>query len=118
MNTLIIGAVYSVCAMVASASHAATFSVTNTSDSGAGSLRQAINDANAAAGFDIIEFNIAGAGVRTIFQNTPLPTLLESTFVDGSTQPGFAGTPLIEIAGDLAGVGAVGRGTRLIFSSG
>lgn len=108
MNTLIIGGVYSVCAMVASASHAATFSVTNTSDSGAGSLRQAINDANAAAGFDIIEFNIAGAGVRTIFPNTPLPTLLESTFVDGSTQPGFAGTPLIEIAGDLAGVGAVG----------
>lgn len=35
----------------------ATFQVTNTNDSGAGSLRQAILDANAAAGADIIEFS-------------------------------------------------------------
>jgi hypothetical protein len=35
----------------------ATFSVTNTNDSGAGSLRQAILDANAAAGADTIEFS-------------------------------------------------------------
>jgi hypothetical protein len=34
----------------------ATFSVTNTSDNGAGSLRQAINDANNAVGADIINF--------------------------------------------------------------
>ncbi|MFM6190443.1 MAG: DUF4347 domain-containing protein [Planktothrix sp.] len=34
----------------------ATFSVTNTNDSGAGSLRQAILDANAAAGADTINF--------------------------------------------------------------
>lgn len=41
---------------------AATFTVTNTNDSGAGSLRQAIDDANSAgAGPHNIEFNIAGA---------------------------------------------------------
>jgi hypothetical protein len=42
----------------------ATFSVTNTADSGAGSLRQAILNANAAAnsgGPDIITFTIPGA---------------------------------------------------------
>ena len=37
----------------------ATYTVTNTNDSGAGSLRQAILDANANAGVDTIEFNIA-----------------------------------------------------------
>ena len=36
----------------------ATFSVTNTNDSGAGSLRQAIIDANASPGTDTIAFNI------------------------------------------------------------
>lgn len=34
---------------------ASTFTVTNTNDSGAGSLRQAILNANAAAGADIID---------------------------------------------------------------
>jgi hypothetical protein len=36
---------------------AATFPVTNTNDSGAGSLRQAILDANAMAGADTINFD-------------------------------------------------------------
>jgi hypothetical protein len=38
----------------------ATFTVTNTNDSGAGSLRQAILDANAAAGEDTITFSTSG----------------------------------------------------------
>ncbi|NQU17682.1 MAG: hypothetical protein HQ564_06400 [Candidatus Saganbacteria bacterium] len=37
---------------------AATYTVTNTNDSGAGSLRQAINDAVANIGADTVEFNI------------------------------------------------------------
>lgn len=37
---------------------AATFTVTSTNDSGAGSLRQIITDANAAAGADAIQFQI------------------------------------------------------------
>lgn len=41
-----------------SVSKAATFTVTNTTDSGAGSLRQAILDANAAASDDTINFSI------------------------------------------------------------
>ena len=51
----------------ASASLSATvFTVTNTADTGAGSLRQALTDANAAAGPHTINFSIAGAGVHTI----------------------------------------------------
>src|SRR4029453_12764126 len=45
---------------------AATFNVTSTNDTGAGSLRQAIIDANSAGGADTIAFNIAGSGVHTI----------------------------------------------------
>ena len=48
------------------AAGADTFTVTNTADSGAGSLRKAIDDANALAGLDTIEFDIPGAGVHTI----------------------------------------------------
>ena len=55
----------------------ATFTVTNTNDSGAGSLRQAILDANAQAGTDTISFNIPGGGVHTIAPATPLPTITD-----------------------------------------
>src|SRR5262245_56957064 len=51
---------------VAASATATTYTVTNTADSGAGSLRQAITDANTAAGTDTIAFNIPGSGVHTI----------------------------------------------------
>ena len=51
--------------------YAATFTVTNLNDSGAGSLRQAIIDANAAAGADIITFSVSG----TIPLASTLPTI-------------------------------------------
>ncbi|HEX7773202.1 MAG TPA: hypothetical protein VF435_12325 [Pyrinomonadaceae bacterium] len=45
--------------------HAATtFVVTNANDSGPGSLRQAILDANANPGADVINFNITGPSLR------------------------------------------------------
>jgi len=72
---------------------AATFTVTNTSDAGAGSFRQAIIDANGAAGADTIAFNVSGAGcdgsgLCTIVPATGLPTLTGTVLVDGYTQPG------------------------------
>ncbi len=67
---------------------AATFTVTNTNDSGAGSLRQAIIDANAAAGLDSIAFAISGSGVRTILPASPLPPITSPVVIDGYTQPG------------------------------
>jgi hypothetical protein len=67
---------------------AATFTVTNTNDSGAGSLRQAIIDANANAGADTIAFNIPGSGVHTIQPLTDYAAFAESVTIDGYTQPG------------------------------
>ncbi|MEG3876045.1 DUF4347 domain-containing protein, partial [Microcoleus sp. herbarium7] len=84
----------------------ATFTVTNTNDAGPGSLRQAITDANAAvAPPHNINFAIPGAGVQTIAPLSILPNINVPTIINGATQPGFAGTPLIEING--AGAGAV-----------
>jgi hypothetical protein len=84
--------------------------VTNTNDSGAGSLRQAILDVNAQAGPQPvgIHFNITGAGVQTISPTTPLPSLAQPTILDGATQPGYTGTPLIELNGSNAGAAATG----------
>jgi parallel beta-helix repeat protein len=86
----------------------ATFSVTNTNDRGSGSLRQAILNANAHAGRDTIAFNIPGTGVHTIALNAALPTITDAVVINGTTQPGFAGQPLIELDGAGAGTGADG----------
>lgn len=76
--------------------------VTSNADSGAGSLRQAIIDANAAAGLDTIAFSI-GVGPTQIDPLTTLPVIAEPVIIDGSTQPGFSGTPLITISGGNVG---------------
>lgn len=80
-----------------------TFSVLNTADSGAGSLRQAILDANANPGADLIRFNIGGSGVQSISPLSALPTITSPVTLDATTQPGYAGTPLIELNGASAG---------------
>jgi hypothetical protein len=74
--------------------------VTNTSDSGAGSLRQAITSANSASGPVTIDFDIPGAGVQTIFLSSTLPAITNPTIIDGTSQPGYAGSPLIALNGD------------------
>lgn len=69
-----------------------TYTVTSTSDSGAGSLRQAILDANleptTPSAPHLIQFNINGGGVHTIQLLSDLPTITNPTIIDGSTQPG------------------------------
>ncbi|MBN2415726.1 VCBS repeat-containing protein, partial [bacterium] len=82
--------------------------VTNTSDSGAGSLRQAILDANANIGTDFIQFNIAGSAPFTIQPSSALPTITGPVTIDGTTQSGYSDVPLIEIEGTNAGSGAHG----------
>lgn len=81
----------------------ATFTVTNINDAGAGSLRDAITQANAAAGLDNIHFAIGGAGVKTIALASTLPGISSPVVLDGTTQ-GASSTPLIELNG--AGAGA------------
>jgi hypothetical protein len=100
-------------------STAATFTVTNTNDSGPGSLRQAILDANANAGLDTVVFAI-GSGPQTIAPLSALPTISDPVVIDGRTQPGYAGTPLIELSGASAGAGVdgldVAAGNSTIFA--
>lgn len=62
--------------------------VTNTNDSGPGSLRQALIDANAAADLNTIRFNIAGACPRTITLASLLPDIVHPVAIDGYSQPG------------------------------
>jgi CSLREA domain-containing protein len=87
------------------------------------SLREAINAANANAGSDTIAFDIplnatremtathllkgydldrAGRpeAAQTIFLETLLPPITDPVVIDGTTQPGFAGEPIIELNGD------------------
>jgi parallel beta-helix repeat protein len=74
-----------------------TIVVTNTNDSGEGSLRWAIEQANNTPGLDTIVFNIPGSGLHTISRLTAFPSLTDSIIIDGTTQPGYAGQPLIEL---------------------
>ena len=60
------------------------FAVTNTNDSGTGSFRQAIMDANSMGG-GTIQFNIPGTGVHTISPLSALPTITQSVVIDGYT---------------------------------
>ncbi len=82
------------------------FVVTNSSDSGAGSLRQALTDSNATANIGTspnqIQFAI-GSGAQLIALASSLPALTQPVIVDGWSQPGFNGAPLIEINGNGAG---------------
>src|SRR5207248_6744963 len=75
---------------------AATFTVTNTNDSGAGSLRQAMLSVNATAGGPhTISFNIPGAGPHVIQPSTSLPTMTRAVVIDGYTQPSASRNALV-----------------------
>ncbi len=80
----------------------ATFTVANLIDAGAGSLRQAILDANATHGADLIEFSVAGTIQLT---SGALPAVSDEIDIDGTSAPGFAGAPVIEI--DHNGFGGI-----------
>ena len=101
-----------------------TFTVTNTNDSGSGSLRQAILETNANPGLDVIAFNISGRSrdSYTIQPTSPLPQVTDPVIIDGYTQPGAApatddtsATLIIELDGIKAGEGSV---SGLIITAG
>ncbi len=87
----------------------ATFTVTNTNDSGAGSLRQAILSHNATAGGNTINFNISGSPPFTINFLSSLPTITTNgLLIDATTQPGFAGVPNVVLNSNGASNGPEG----------
>ncbi|HVF09587.1 MAG TPA: SwmB domain-containing protein [Abditibacteriaceae bacterium] len=67
---------------------AVAITVRNTNDNGIGSLRAAINYANATAAADRIVFAIPGSGLQTITLNTGLPAITAPVTINGYTQPG------------------------------
>jgi hypothetical protein len=87
----------------AASADAATFTVTNELDSGAGSLRQAIVDANTTGGRDEIVFSIPNLGNPNWRHVIPLASdldpITEEVEIDGYTQPGsveaVTGTPAL-----------------------
>jgi hypothetical protein len=64
--------------------HAATYTVSNTNDAGAGSLRQALIDANGNPGVDIIQIDPSINGSIVTIGST-LPALTENVVLDGPT---------------------------------
>jgi titin len=99
---------------------AAEYQVNVTDDSDDGScsaahcsLREAINAANAHAGFDLIKFDIGGGGAQTISPTSALPEITDAVAINGTTQPGYSGSPLIELDGTNAPVGANGLTVRV-----
>ncbi len=72
----------------------ATFTVSNLSDSGAGSLRQAIVGTDESVGISTIDFNVAGT-IR--IGSTSLPPLTNPVVIDGSTAPDFTGAPVVTV---------------------
>ena len=93
----------------------ATYTVTNTNNSGAGSLRQAITDANTHAGADAINFNITGTGSHTITLSSALPAISGQVTIDATTDDSFAANgnrPAIILNGNnLSADGLVLSGT-------
>jgi len=71
-------------------------------------LRAALEEANAEPGKDTIAFNLAEEGPYLIQPETPLPVITDPVVIDGTTQPGYNGMPLIVIDGALAGENANG----------
>lgn len=75
------------------------------------SLRAAIEEANSPIGgerivFNVLAadalFNLSGNNEFTIQPASPLPPLAQTVAIDGATQPGYVGQPLIELDGSLS----------------
>jgi len=85
---------------------AATFTVTSNADSGGGTLRQAIIDANANAGADTIDFNLTNF---TIAPLTAFPSIDEALTISGPTA---SGNPTVVLDGTGAGLATDGLAIR------
>ncbi len=87
-----------------------TITVSTAADAGVGSLRDAITQVNSAASSSVttIDFSIGTGGLQTIALQSALPKISFPVAIDGTSQPGAATTPRIELNGSAAGGGIVG----------
>jgi trimeric autotransporter adhesin len=84
------GTRYDIGAYESTVNDASVLVVTSSNDSGAGSLRAALESANASPGLQKIHFNIPGICPRLVSLQSPLPDIVDSVEIDGFTQPGSA----------------------------
>jgi parallel beta-helix repeat protein len=91
--------------------------VSNTSDSGAGSLRQAVEDANLSPGHDLIAFAIDDAlqvNGRYLIESAGLNVSSAMITIDGTTQYDFINAPIVELRDEL---GDSATGITLTFEA-
>ena len=62
-------------------------------------LRAAIQEANSDEDHTAIEFDIGDGGAKRILVGSSLPRIRQPANIDATTQPGFAGSPLIRLRG-------------------
>jgi len=82
----------------------ATFTVTSaldpTSGELSGTLRYVIDELNQSTdSTNTITFSIASGPQTITVQGSPLPAIIKPVLIDGTTQPGYSGKPLIQIDG-------------------
>jgi hypothetical protein len=100
----------------------ATYTVNDASDNNSScpsancTLRGAIGAANLNPG-STIAFDIPGAGVHTISPGSQLPIVVNAVTIDGTTQPGYSGSPLIEIKGNNFQAGQAIDGLKIRASN-
>ena len=99
--------------------HGDTFTVTNMADSGLGSLRLAITDANANPGPDTINFQIIGTAPFTINLLSALPAVTDPVTIDATAQLEWTNseTPVVELNGASAGSSSVGLQLNSAFNT-
>lgn len=71
-------------------------------------LRAAIMESNAASDANAILFSFPGSGPYVISPHFEMPVVANPVTIDGTTQPGFAGVPLVVLSGSQAGAGTRG----------
>jgi hypothetical protein len=100
---------------------AATFTVSSTGSTGPGTYRQAVIDANASPGADVIVFTISGTII--LGAGAPIPPITDTLHIDGTTAPGYTlcGVPMITLegafAGTVNGIQVLGGGSRTIVQA-
>jgi len=82
----------------------ASFTVTSAADAGAGTLWQVIEQLDLLKDpANTVSFDI-GNGPQIISLQSSLPPITVPVFIDGTSQPGYSGSPLIQIDGHTFGV--------------
>ncbi len=92
-----------------------TYTVSSLADSGTGSLRAAITSVNGDTTADEIDFSVAGVIQLT---SGALPAITNTVKIDGTTAPGFANAPVVEIDNHgFAGLSLNGSNSNLVSLS-